>query len=467
MSPRRRYRLSSLRARVALATTSLLTVVLVVAALALAGWTQRSLTQDARADLTDQVDEIRLLTREGQLTPVLSAAGTHTGQVQVLDSNDKVIAASPGLATRGQFDVIPTPVGDATSEATVDGSRLGRRVGDPYLVVARNATAPSGSVVVYGVSSLRAADRAVHALTVSLLGGIPVIVALAGLLLWRAVGRALRPVETMRAEVEDIGATSLERRVTPPASDDEVGRLADTLNGLLDRLDAAARRERRFAADASHELRSPLAAARTQLEVGLAYPGATDWAETARDVLVEIERLERLSGDLLRMAKHDAGAGRRDAPLDLATLVDEQLRSQAASTVLVEIEVPTEALPVRGDHELLVRVVRNLFSNANRHAESRIVISSERVGHDAVLHIANDGPSIPADQREHIFEPFARLDDARTGDEGGAGLGLSIARHIAEDHGGTLECNTVPSGAMFTLRLPLADRADAARQLVP
>jgi len=452
--PRRLLRQArSLRGRVALAAALLLTVALVVAALVLTGWTRRSLNQDVEADLADQVNEVRLLARQEQLTPVLDAVGIRTGQIQVIDSNHKVVASSLGVASRAHFDLLAAPTGDAVAKATVDGGQLGLRSGEHYLILARNVSTPSGELTIYGASSLRAADRAVHTLTTSFLSGIPILLLIAGILLWRAVGRALLPVDTMRREVDDIESTSLHRRVTAPASDDEVERLAHTLNGLLDRLDASAQREHRFAADASHELRSPLAAARAQLEVGLTYPDRVNWPDTANDVLIEIARLEHLAGDLLHMAKTDAGVVRRTEPVDVVGLLEEQVASRTRPTI-VQFDAPSHPLVVLGERELLLRLVRNLLTNAERHASSTITIDAAADAGSVVVTISNDGPSIPADQVERIFEPFTRLDDARASDDGGAGLGLAIARGIAEAHSGTLTCSVVPVGATFVLRLP-------------
>jgi signal transduction histidine kinase len=287
-----------------------------------------------------------------------------------------------------------------------------------------------------------------------------VILVIAGILLWKSVGRALSPVERMRAEVEEIEATSLDRRISAPSTDNEIDRLARTLNGLLDRLEGALQRERRFAADASHELRSPLAAARTQLEVGLAYPDRTDWTETAIDVLIEIERLDVLARDLLRFARSDAGEHRRNDPIDLGELVRAQLATLPTTDTPVEYNGASTALPVLGDRDLLVRVIRNLLANAQRHASTRIWITDEATAQSITVRVSNDGAPIPVDQYEHIFEPFARLDDARGYDDGGAGLGLAIARRIAEDHGGTLTAESVSDGATFTLRMPRAPVAD-------
>jgi signal transduction histidine kinase len=450
-----------LRARVALPVSLILTVGLVVAPLTLAAIFRRSLTQDVEADLTDQIGEIALLARQQQLPSVLEAIGIRTGQVQVLDSHGKVVASSAGLASRHLLDLIPAPSGDTDTKGTVDGARLGGHAGEPFLVVARSVDTSTGTLTIYGASSLRAADRAVRSLTIAFLAGIPAVLLIAGILLWKSVGRALSPVETMRAEVEEIEATSLDRRVSAPSTDDEIDRLARTLNGLLDRLEAALRRGRRFAADASHELRSPLAAARAQLEVGLAYPEQTDWTETATDVLIEIERLDVLARDLLRFAKSDTGQHRRNELLDLGDLVQMQLDTLATDLSVVYRKT-ADALPVVGDRDLLVRLIRNLLANAQRHAHTCIRITDECTAGSVTVRVSNDGPSIPLDEHEHIFEPFTRLDDARSNDEGGAGLGLAIARRIAEDHGGMLTTEPVGDGATFTLQMPRAPAAETA-----
>jgi signal transduction histidine kinase len=309
----------------------------------------------------------------------------------------------------------------------------------------------------------------VRALRRASLVGIPALVLLAGLFAWRAVRRALEPVDAMTAEVDEIQANALDRRLAAPAGDDEIARLARTLNHMLDRLDTAVRLQRRFAADASHELRSPLAAARAQLEVGLAYPGRTDWPATAANVLDEVDRLERLAGELLDLARFDAGAAGDDAAaaaaarrerLDLAEVVGREAASPEWR------ELPLAPLVVEGDRppivladpDLITRVLRNLLANAARHARSKITVEVARSGAVAWVRIANDGPPVPAGHREQIFEPFARIDDARAARAGGAGLGLAIARRIARAHDGDLVLEPGGDGAAFRLTLPLVDQ---------
>jgi signal transduction histidine kinase len=323
--------------------------------------------------------------------------------------------------------------------STVDGVRVDGDRGEHYRVVAQAAQTPTGPIVVYGASTLRGADRAVRALRVGSGFGIPVLLLLAGLFAWRAVRRALAPVDTMTADVAEIEANALDRRVAPPAGDDEIARLARTLNHMLDRLDTAVRLQRRFAADASHELRSPLAAARAQLEVGLAYPDLTDWITTADNVLGEVTRLERLAGELLMLARLDAEVTARPESLDLAQLVAQEAKNpEWRDLPLINHSVSTEPVVVVADPDLLLRVVRNLLTNAARHARSRIDLATGVTDGLAWIRVANDGPPVPPEHREGIFEPFARLDGARDARAGGAGLGLAIARRIARAHGGDL-----------------------------
>jgi signal transduction histidine kinase len=236
-------------------------------------------------------------------------------------------------------------------------------------------------------------------------------------------------------------------------------RLAATLNGMLDRISASDAIRRQFLADASHELRSPLASARTMLEVGLTYPELTDWPETASDVMVEVQRLQGLAGELLALARAEGGerALQREV-VELGALVREEV--QRTGDARVTLSIATSAA-VSIDKALVVRLLRNLLDNARRHAQSRITVNvAGRIPgsdlHQATVQVHNDGDEIPADQREKIFEPFTRLDNARARDEGGAGLGLSIARRIAEVHGGTLMVVDTTRGAAFLLTLPLA-----------
>ncbi|HET6704130.1 HAMP domain-containing sensor histidine kinase [Amycolatopsis sp.] len=288
-------------------------------------------------------------------------------------------------------------------------------------------------------------------------GAVPAASLFIGAVAWFAVRRSLRAVGTIRAEVDGIRARDLGRRVPVPDSGDEITELAVTMNAMLARLDESVRRQSQFTADASHELRTPLASMRTQLEVQLAHPDRLDWRRSFENAVLDVSRMETLTADLLLLSKLDAdqpaGAGR----IALADLVTGHVAARPPRDG-VEVRTEIHAEPVvRGHAGRLERVLRNLADNAERHAGSRVTITLAEAGGQAVLTVRDDGPGIPAEHRERVFDRFVRLDDDRAReDEGGSGLGLAIAAEIARTHGGSLRVAESTSGAWLELRLPLA-----------
>jgi signal transduction histidine kinase len=288
---------------------------------------------------------------------------------------------------------------------------------------------------------------------------LPVLLAVVAAVTWLVTGRALRPVEAIRAEMAEIRASDLSRRVPEPASRDEVAALARTTNETLAALEESVERQRRFVADASHELRSPIASLRTHLEVAAAHPALLE----VDDLLADVVRLQHLAADLLLLARLDAEGAPPDGPrgrgpVDLGALVREELGQRARTDRLpVRAELGAEPAEVPGNRGQLARVLGNLVDNAQRHARSAVSVGLRRDGAWVVLAVADDGPGVPGAERERIFERFVRLDDARSRDAGGAGLGLAIARDVARRHGGTLSVRDAPGGgALFELRLPAA-----------
>ncbi|MEU9121900.1 HAMP domain-containing sensor histidine kinase [Streptomyces sp. NPDC048506] len=328
-------------------------------------------------------------------------------------------------------------------------------------------------------SALAPERAAVGSVRDAMLIGLPLLLVVVAAVTWLVTRRALRPVEGIRAEMAAITAsTDLSRRVPEPAARDEIARLARTTNETLGALEASVERQRRFVADASHELRSPLASLRTQLEVGVAHPELLDVPGAVADTV----RLQRLAADLLLLARLDAGERPADARVDLAALVREEVSQRTGDRVPVRLAEPA-GLEVAGSRSQLGRVLGNLLDNAQRHAASSVRVTVVRVGEWAVLRVEDDGPGVPEGERERIFERFVRLDDARARDDGGAGLGLAIARDVAVRHGGSLAVREGPvregpvgegpvgegpvgegpvgegavgEGAVFELRLPVA-----------
>lgn len=326
--------------------------------------------------------------------------------------------------------------------------------GESDRVVAVAVALPDGGGYVVAAQSLEGVDAAVASTTQLLAGGSVLVVLVVAGLTWVLTGRALRPVESMRSRAAEITGADLGSRLPDPGTGDEVSRLASTLNDMLDRLQTSAEAQRRFVADASHELRSPVATIRALHETTALSPHPDGPEGLSREVLAETVRLERLVADLLLLARADAGTPPRRSTLDLSAVVTEE--AQRSRRHPVTLELPRSDVEVRGDAAALGRLLRNLLDNAERHARSTIHVRLEQGGAGAVVVVSDDGPGVPAADRERVFERFVRLDDARARDDGGSGLGLSIARQVAHEHGGDLRLDeaTRGPGARLTLRLP-------------
>jgi signal transduction histidine kinase len=435
-----------------------LALALVIGALAAAGQLRRALSSDEDSLLDDRVDEVESLIREGVLSAVLAPTGREVGQVQVVDATGAVVAVTPGLAVSTRLDVITAPPAGGQKTATVDGRSIGGVPGQRYQVVARTVPSQAGPLTIYAVTSLDAADRAARHLRNALLISVPLEVVLAAWLISRVVARALAPVDSMRAEVDRIEAADLSGRVRASSSDDEIAKLGLTLNRMLDRLEEAASRQQLFAAAASHELRSPLSTIRTELEVALAYPDRAEWPKVAEDSLIEVARLEELTRDLRILTRSRSMQVAASTPIELSAVVAAEVALRRPERQ-IQYRTQLAKAEISADPDAVVRVVRNLFDNAERHAVSdiRVVVSNE--ANVVILSVWNDGPQIPAGDLERIFEPFMRLDEARSLDTGGSGLGLAIARSIMTALGGSIGAVEVRRGAEFRATFPSRNSA--------
>ena len=375
--------------------------------------------------------------------------------VQIVDAGGRVTASSTALAGKPPIARFRAVVG-STKGRTVPIDRPGRP-GELFRVVAVAQTTPSEPVTVYVAHSLQSVSEATTQVTHIAFLGLPLLLLVVAVTTWVLTGRALQPVESIRAEVADITAHALDRRVPEPEADDEIARLARTMNEMLDRLQVSADRQQEFVADASHELQSPLASSRAQLEVGLAHAADTDWPTTAAEVLEENQRMERLVRDLLLLARTGpdsphGGAG----PVDLDDLVLEEVRRlRERGRVTADIAGVSPAR-VTGHPEQLRRVVRNLLDNAERHADHAVLVELRNGAGRTELVVTDDGPGIAAADRERIFERFTRLDAGRARDDGGSGLGLAIAKQVVEAHGGTIRAEPARQGARLVVTLPAA-----------
>ncbi|MFI6473697.1 sensor histidine kinase [Streptomyces sp. NPDC050516] len=448
----RRLRPRSVRARATLGASAVVALALGVASFGLLGLLENNLMRNAQTDAERQAVLTAGLAAEGRLDPVLTP-DRGIDFLQVVDAHGRVLAASPNLAGRPALSTARP-----SAPGTVRDTWNGRPVREEHRqrVVQVTTATGSGLVTVYAGTSLREADAADEFIRASLIFAVPLLVLTVALVTWRVTGWALRPVEAIRAEVAEISDRDLHRRVPVPHSQDEIARLAATMNTTLDRLEASVTRQRQFIADASHELRSPITVLRTQLEVAQAHPDPGLWSELLSGALEDTVRLQDLASDLLLLARLDTAQAPPCAAVDLTEVVREAARARKGDPVPVDTEITPE-ITVRGSTLWLARLVTNLLDNAQRHANHRILLSLsvDEAHNTAVLEVSDDGPGIPPADRERVFERFTRLDDARSRDQGGSGLGLAIARDIATHLGGSLTVQDSAPGAHLVAQLPL------------
>ena len=463
-------RLGTVRVRCTVAAVVVVGVAMAVGALVLVAVLNDTLTREVRTAARLRAQDVAAVLASDAIGPGATDSGDPSASgrgllavddedellIQVLDEGGRVVAASPnaeGLAPVAW----PRPGGSAEVELP-DGGPF--EEGGEFLAVATGADTLLGRRTVVVARSTEAVNEAVAAVSGLLAVGLPLLLLVVAATTWMMVGRALAPVEAMRAEVDAISAAALHRRVPDPSADDEIGRLARTMNRMLGRLEQAQVRQRRLVADASHELRSPVAAIRQHAEVALAHPDRTTTTGLAETVLAEDLRLQRLAEDLLLLTRADEHSlALRRRPVDLDDLVFDEARRLREATGLRVDTTAVSAGRVDGDPAGLRRMLRNLGDNAARHAAGHLALSvAERDG-QVVLAVDDDGTGIPEADRERVFERFVRLDDARARDDGGSGLGLAIVAELVAAHGGTVAVASSPlGGARVQVALPrLAD----------
>ncbi|GAA0944148.1 HAMP domain-containing sensor histidine kinase [Nonomuraea longicatena] len=377
----------------------------------------------------------------------LKVTNPHVDLIQVVKPGPRVVAASDAAESLPPLsDVWPTQR-DRVVDTTSCSNGTCRHV-----TAVRMSLSPDSAVVYAAESSPKVLSSQV--LDAVVLGQVAVLVGLASWATWLVTGRALRPVKAIRAELDEVNISDLSRRVTQPRGEDEVAGLAASINSTLARLERSAEQQRQFASDASHELRTPIAGLRTQLESAQLYPEDTDVRELADGALRDTDRLEAIITDLLLLARIGSRVDMAKERVDLAELVRQEI-SRRRDRVPVEPELG-EGVVVDGVRLQLARLVANVLDNAVRYAESGVTLDLSAHEGQAVLVVENDGAEIPEEDRERIFERFTRLDAARSREAGGTGLGLAIARAIALAHMGTIAVEDRTGGARFVLRLPLA-----------
>ncbi len=485
-----------LRARVTLIAALGLLVALIAGDLLLFNTLRVSLTRSVDDSARSGATEVAALINADRLPdPVPVAAGTIT--IQVLAPSGQIVNVS------ADADRLVPLVAPAQAAALANGDSAELVHGAPFdmppLLRVAVVRAADGELVIAAVPYSSAADS-LQVVGHALVFGTPVLFIVFTGAIWLAVGSTLRPIDRIRRGAADVTGTGVPADLPVPEARDEVRSLALTLNDMLSRLTSAQQRQRSLVSDTAHELRSPIASIRAQLEVALDHPVGQDWPSTARDVLADTLRLSRLTEDLLLLARLDEQAdhgdmGRSGDPVDLGELAHMVVaryadcpvpvavapaETDAAAPVEVahgktEAEVgvdvgrdgldPADEWPVRGNPDRLDRMLVNLIDNAIRYAKSSVTVSVSQSGPWVELAVTDDGPGIPEPDRERAFDRFARLDDARTrcdDDAGGAGLGLAIVRATAQSHAGTAHLESAPGGApglRAVVRLPAAPSA--------
>jgi signal transduction histidine kinase len=449
-------RRQSVRTRITAMALGVVGTALVLAAVILLALLHESLVDNVDASARMRLDDVTELVRHSAAPPAL-AGEDDDGTIAQVVVDGRVLTQSPIIRTTAPIAAFRPPADGSVMLRTIRKAPIGDDRSS-YRIAARSLETSLGTTFVFAGASLEPVEDGMEDVQFIIAGVIPALILLVGTTTWLLVGRTLKPVEAIRRQVTEISATALDRRVPVPATNDEIGRLAWTMNEMLDRLDTAARRQASFVANASHELRSPLATIRARLEVALLRAEPVDWPAVARSWLDEQTRLERLVDDLLLLARMDGAAADRTATIvDLDELVLREARDlRSRGRVRVDVS-GVGGGRVRGDTEPLRQVVRNLFDNAERHATTTVGCALRQHGATVELTVTDDGPGIAPVDRHRIFERFVRLGEDRNRREGGAGLGLAIVLDIVTAHGGTIQVAEVPSGARFVVRLPAAN----------
>ncbi len=415
-----------------------------------------SLTRTVQSEALASAREVGLLVGSGRTPDPVPASGAQV--VQVLSADNRVVT---GSLTADRLTALVTPEEKA------------RAVAGNVVVVPGNRAGLSGSLQVSAVEAVSGTDRvtvvaalptadlesATSTLRNLLFIVFPLLLLVCALIAWRVIGAALRPVEELRSGASRIDGSSTDERLAVPPTGDEIAALATTLNEMLDRVATARRTQRAFVADAAHELRSPLATMRTQLEV------ATRLGEGGRlpaDQMPEVARLSALVEDLLLLARADDDRSARQvsAPVGLRRLVADVAGRYAAARVPVRWSVADRlgSVTVLASYDDLYRALTNLVDNAVRHASSGVDVAVEASGDRALVSVADDGNGIPEEDRDLVFDRFTRLDEARDRDSGGTGLGLAIARELLRRNGAHIHLEDAAPGvrAVVTFVAPSA-----------
>ena len=428
---------------------------IVALALALGGallvYGQRSSLMDGLTTNAElRADDIAAALAKGTLPSELAVRREDEGFIQILDQSSEVVASSENIDGEPALFAVVTPR-EGFARFTATNVPVGE---NSFRVVARRVDSRVGTFTIYVGHSLESVDDSVRSLTALLLFGLPLLVLVMGFITWLTTTRALKPIETMRRDVESMTADKLDERVTVPAPNDEVRRLAVTMNDLIDRIEQAQRLQNQFVENASHELRSPLASLRAQLEVSRANASEAESGLTREHLLSETIRLQLLVDDLLDAAQISRSRNFPKGIVDLDDVIFDVVQRTRVTTRHTINLGNVSAGQVRADRRQMERLVTNLVDNAVRHCVSAVSLGLTEIDSHVVLTVADDGLGIPQADRQRIFDRFERIDDGRGRREGGFGLGLSIVASIARSHAATVAVADNNPGAVFIVTFP-------------
>jgi len=438
--------------RTTLGATAVVAVAFLIGGVVMTTYLQRTLERGRQDTATSRAQDVASLAEAGKLPAILNAPNDDTVALQVVDASGSVVTSTRNI--EGEAAMVSNLPVAGPSAQTASVSALDETT--PFRIVSVPAASPSGPLTVYAATSLEPAAIAVEVLRRILLTLSPFALALVAATTWVVTGRALRPVEAIRAEVAEISAGQLHRRVPEPTRRDEIGRLAATMNSMLGRIETSVDQQRRFVADASHELRTPLTSVRVHLENALEAQATTNWPQLVHDVLHEQERVEHLVDDLLYLARLDAAPAEVFRVVDLDELIRAELawRTKTGHDAIDYRGEP--GVQVYGNPQQLTRVLRNLLDNAERYRTDTVSVALTKRPGLAQMRVTDDGPGVSRDDQERVFERFTRLDHARTNSDNstGTGLGLAIVHDIVINHGGDVSIEDRPVGATFLVDLP-------------
>ncbi|MGH2774083.1 MAG: sensor histidine kinase [Actinomycetota bacterium] len=439
-----------MRVRTTMGAVVVVGVALAIASAAMLVILRQSLTENVESTVLQRAEAVASFISSGAFGDATRATDDDEF-IQVLDDRGRVVLAS---AEAGDRPIVNDLGRGESREVDVSFDD------DLYLVVATEDRQGNHLIVVG--RTLEEVFESTGVVGTLLLVGAPLLLLFVGTVTWMVAGRALAPVESIRAEVDAISTNELHRRVPGPGGKDEIARLATTMNKMLDRLEAGQVRQRRFVSDASHELRSPVSTIRQHAEVALEHPKESSMEDLATVVLSEDLRLQRLVEDLLLLARMDENAvDARKAVLDLDDVVFEEIARHRESKDRTIDSTRVSAGRVLGNRKQLARLTGNLLENALRHARRNVAVALTQDDDRVVLRVDDDGTGLPPGERGRVFERFVRLQQARSRDSGGSGLGLAIVAEVTAAHGGAVVVLDSPlGGARFEVSLPGAP-ADA------